>query len=57
MGKKGTPLIHKVAFVGSMLVFLASFIPHGTSTSLNYIKLAFDGWNWGGFILLFPIIS
>ena len=57
MGKsKGEPLIHKVAFLGGFLLLIGAFLPHRPDT-WSYVTAAFDGWKWGGFLLILPIIA
>ncbi len=57
MGKKGTPLIHKVAFVGGALILIAAFLPQSPRTwSYFWAGLNTLG-SWKGFYLIFPLMG
>jgi len=58
MGKnKGTPLIHKVAFLGSALILIAAFLPQSPK-SWNYFWAGINTLgSWKGFYLIFPLLG
>ena len=58
MGKsKGTPLIHKVAFLGSALILIGAFLPQSPKTwSYFYAGIKTLG-SWRGFFLIFPLVG